>query len=168
MKERRISPPATYNNQPLKTKNPGRDHKVKKERCWGMKMGSRKEKKKNLPSVSWDDLWAALLLHTFIFSSSRQMCEQCPRLPHSCSSLPSVHSLRSIDHTDPSLVMHYVLCRFQSQLISLGDQRAQPDRVTHSQEGRKERRTEVVDGGKGEGDISEVITGTELAGVCAH
>lgn len=66
----------TYNNQPLKTKIPGKDHKARQERCRSMKMASE-----NLPSVSLNDLSAALLLQTFIFSSTRQTCEQCPRLP---------------------------------------------------------------------------------------
>lgn len=41
MKDRKLSPRATYSHQPLKKQNSwSRDHKTREEGFWGMKLGS--------------------------------------------------------------------------------------------------------------------------------
>lgn len=61
----------------------------------------------------------SLLFHTFWFSSSWKICEQCPRQPLSLfSSFPSLHS---IDQTDPPWWHNHMPCCFPSNLISFSD-----------------------------------------------
>lgn len=100
----------TYNNQPLKTKTPGRERR--EERCWGHEAG----RQKSLPSVSVDDLSAALLLHTFIFSWSRQMCEQCPRLP--LSMLAPLSTLSPLHRSNRPFLGDTPTCSVASHLAS--------------------------------------------------
>lgn len=132
-----------------------------------MKSGSKK-----LPPLSLDDLSAALLLHTFIFSSSRQMCEQCPRLPLSMfaplfSSFHSVDSLRFINQTDPP--WGHTTCSVAFHLTSFPSVTTQVRLagLTHSQTGWKDSEG-GLDGEGDVGEILELITETEPASVCVH
>lgn len=116
------------------------------------------------------DLFAALLFHTFIFSSSRQMCEQHPRLPLSMipplffSQYTLYTLLRFIDQTHPSLVTRHMLCCFQSHFISFSDHAVRLAGRTHVQTGWK-----YSEGGLGwRGRFLEVITETEPAGAYVH
>lgn len=121
-----------------------------------MKQGSKK-----LPSVSLDDLSAAQLLHTFIFSSSRQMCEQCPRLPLSmfaplCTLSPLHRSNR------PSLVTHHMLCCFHLTSFPSVTTQVRLAGLTDSQTGWKDS-----EGGL-DGEEEMLITETEPASVYVH
>lgn len=152
----------------LKTKNPGRDHKVREERCWGMKLGSKKNSHLRLLMTS---LQLRSSIHLYLaradkcVSSVPDYPSQCSL--HSFSSFHSVHFLRFIDQTDPPWWHTTCSVAFPSHFISFSDHAVRLAGLTGSQTGWNDGEG-GWDGEEDVGDISELITETEPAGVYVH